>query len=559
VSRLHIVWLLVRLQLTWPVLMATGMVTLLLLSFGRGPGAGEMLPFVLPFAVFGGGLMMPASVSLLEAVLPLRPAWSFLVRYTVRLLAVLLPVALWRIAGASGAADASTAAVVTLVLLVVVALTVPFMLVVSPVRAAQGAAMAGAPRAGVSPVRSMLAAVALAGVTIGLAFLSPSQRLGCAVALAVVTVGAAVRMWGRTSMAIPSASATASVAAKTGAGTAAFAHMEIPAARVGVLWMLLRLALPPWMRWMHLFQLGIVAMLGYFGQLTLSGWFWALVVSQHVAFGTRFMTALPWPAWRRLALMVAVGPLAAVAAHGAGGAASHLVHQVTGAQANVAPHDGAPSDPAAAGTRDNPSRVRLTFWRHASGGGAPRIAAPWGEQVDAFTVRILGLTFYNPFTVRESSSPQFTAWQWERLTRAVYGQPVLQERADPDAWPPLRTAHWPVRLMTASLSFTVLLLMTYAVWGSRQAVATVAGVAKQAGYAPAFLLVILSIASPRGADGEVALLEATALWLVDALPAGPLSLPGLLFVAMLPLLFTALLLWRAAHDAVLEFKPLPRG
>jgi hypothetical protein len=55
---------------------------------------------------------------------------------------------------------------------------------------------------------------------------------------------------------------------------------------------------------------------------------------------------------------------------------------------------------------------------------------PWGERAEADTATVLGLTFYNPYTTPEHSSPRLKAWQFARATAEVYGRPLTQAEYD---------------------------------------------------------------------------------------------------------------------------------
>jgi hypothetical protein len=68
--------------------------------------------------------------------------------------------------------------------------------------------------------------------------------------------------------------------------------------------------------------------------------------------------------------------------------------------------------------------VNKAFWRYAPGGRVPAVQAPWGETTQPQSVRILGLAFYNPYSVAQNNSLKFQDWQWARATERIYGRPV---------------------------------------------------------------------------------------------------------------------------------------
>jgi hypothetical protein len=68
--------------------------------------------------------------------------------------------------------------------------------------------------------------------------------------------------------------------------------------------------------------------------------------------------------------------------------------------------------------------VDFEFWHRAPNGQALVISSPWGETAHANTFRILGMTFYNAFSVESRNSERFLEWQFERATDAVYGRVI---------------------------------------------------------------------------------------------------------------------------------------
>ena len=68
-------------------------------------------------------------------------------------------------------------------------------------------------------------------------------------------------------------------------------------------------------------------------------------------------------------------------------------------------------------------RFPLEFWRHAPGGVAPVVEAPWGETYQLVPERFLGYPLYNPYAVGPQSSKRFLVWQHDRAQDAVNAQP----------------------------------------------------------------------------------------------------------------------------------------
>jgi len=64
------------------------------------------------------------------------------------------------------------------------------------------------------------------------------------------------------------------------------------------------------------------------------------------------------------------------------------------------------------------------YWGWTLGRSAPLIEAPWGERSQPTTVKELGFTFYNPYSIGLESSQRFIEWQSLRATQAIYGRPI---------------------------------------------------------------------------------------------------------------------------------------
>lgn len=80
--------------------------------------------------------------------------------------------------------------------------------------------------------------------------------------------------------------------------------------------------------------------------------------------------------------------------------------------------------------RSSPKRVSMVHWRVTESHTQPMIAAPWGEAVAADTISLFGVTRYNPFTSRESSTERFVDWQFTRASEAAFGTSFTQAQYD---------------------------------------------------------------------------------------------------------------------------------
>ncbi len=74
----------------------------------------------------------------------------------------------------------------------------------------------------------------------------------------------------------------------------------------------------------------------------------------------------------------------------------------------------------------SPTEMALVHWQPTTAAHQPIITAPWGETVAADTVTTLGISRFNPYTSRKSSSARFIDWQFTRATQATYGESFTQ-------------------------------------------------------------------------------------------------------------------------------------
>ncbi len=122
--------------------------------------------------------------------------------------------------------------------------------------------------------------------------------------------------------------------------------------------------------------------------------------------------------------------------------------------------EGAPYTRRIDGGFDSPTRVPFEYWAPARGDSAPVIRAAWGETAPAYTLKVFGVTYFNPYTVRATSSSAFLDWQFRRATQAVYGDELDRSTYQPDAAPRRVTFGLRMQLLegSAMLLYTMLLL-----------------------------------------------------------------------------------------------------
>jgi len=267
---------------------------------------------------------------------------------------------------------------------------------------------------------------------------------------------------------------------------------------------------------------------------------------------SRALSVLPVHPWRRLQVAVLMFPLAITIALALGlGLRQRYKPQVTHTQ-------DAPFEDSMAGDWNNPSRVQLAYWRWSGADQPPLVVAPWGEKVEPFAARVLGLWLYNPFTVRDESSEAFQRWQWQRLTTAVYGQVVPREefKKRNRQRPTMRSERWPVLILRTAFTQTMLLLFTLSCWKVR----TQRFRWRELHWSAAFYIPIaLPIAAGSLAEGlglglVPGVVDQLLMGLAARLPTDPLALSAsLVTLTTLPALAALALLRRASLQPVLEF------
>jgi hypothetical protein len=205
---------------------------------------------------------------------------------------------------------------------------------------------------------------------------------------------------------------------------------------------------------MPLFTLPMGVLLGWSGEMFLpSAAMFAVFANIEVRQRTRWLYALPL-SFRALGLITLVPSLALLL----GGFA-------IGSWADKTPpwDNSLVAGPRSQSRTDVNMDVAFEFWRRAPDGRAPVISAPWGETARATTFRVLGVTYYNPYSVDARNSRRFIEWQFERATDAVYGRviPLLQYGEAFRAGLTPVTARPRMRILILSADFLAILMLVY--------------------------------------------------------------------------------------------------
>jgi hypothetical protein len=144
--------------------------------------------------------------------------------------------------------------------------------------------------------------------------------------------------------------------------------------------------------------------------------------------------------------------------------------------------------------------VNFEFWHRAPAGPAPVIRSPWGETVDATTVRVLKATFFNPYSVGPQNSKRFFDWQFGRATEAVYGRVIPIEQYAPSwrygGFEPV-TARPRMRILTLSADLLAMLLVVYLTeWTRWHRLRRLSGLVPGALLGPWFMFVVVMLLGP---------------------------------------------------------------
>lgn len=119
---------------------------------------------------------------------------------------------------------------------------------------------------------------------------------------------------------------------------------------------------------------------------------------------------------------------------------------------------------------NSPTEISLDYWVKMSDTGVPAITAPWGETTQPYELHLFGSTYYNPYTVRRRNSEPFGNWQFQRLTKAVFGFAMTRQVYRAMNPPPRRiTAQARMMMLNVSTGMTFLLLYFGIMWISKYA------------------------------------------------------------------------------------------
>lgn len=516
---------------------------------------------------------VPASPSLSDRLLPLTVGQVFVMHVAQRLLLGLGPFIVvslvgWVVRAVTGPAagqDGEPAQVwLELAVLLFFVCLAPFLALRSP--------MITDGEANVRRVRVIL--VWIAWLLLGLPWLPGQWRLVVASAAVLFALPWAWWQWQRASTPMPSAwwepgdptvGATPPMVARTGLHThdVPFANhapgtFKVPGKEPGVrdvLWLSWKLSptrkLIAILPFMYAILLGYGTYTGARGSVSLAA---ALIPVMLMFTSTQGLSVLPVRPWRRLLFGVLIGPVLSTLGMmiGLGLRAAYeppLKHTRE-----------APYREQVAGGWDNPSRVELAYWRWSGADVPPAVVAPWGEQVEPYATRVLGRWLYNPFTVRDNSSEAFKAWQWQRLTTTVYGQPVPQAQFNKRErqHPPMRSERWPVLLLRTAFSFALMTFLVLPCWHMRIHRFTWRSALWTAVYVVPMLLSMMVSALVDGVRAGLVpgLMDQLLLAVVDRLPSNaPAMAVTLAVLALLPALAALALLYRASLQPMLEFSP----
>jgi hypothetical protein len=277
---------------------------------------------------------------------------------------------------------------------------------------------------------------------------------------------------------------------------------------------------------------------------------WLMLLSPLLVQRTAWLAMLPIPPMRRLLGIMLLGPVALVTAFGVGAnlPVPYLRDQVFLSR-------NAPLS-RATGDYTNPTRLSIVYWRFAPGGKAPLIVSPRGETVEPYTLRVLGLTLYNPYSVRETSSRHVVGWQMARATQAAFGRPMTARQIRTER-PRFLTERWPMQLLQGSALLTTALLMLLVVWTGR-APARSASLWHWRSWVltiPLWLSVLASLlAKDAGSEPLQSLVQGALLRAVEWL-GGSSALVAL--VAAAPVALSVWLLMRRANHPVPEVAAFP--
>jgi hypothetical protein len=548
-------------------LLTAALAALMCVSAARGRD-GAVAVGTLPLLMTLIGVAENRSRALYEVTMPVASWATLAARYGVKCAAVLTPLLLWMlcrwcITPREEPAWAMLPQAAQIAMHMLTAVTWPFVLVV---RHGQGSRDLALQSIRLFVVLMAQMAVTVSAYPVGTRF----QQTALAMLLATALL---LAFWNgyRASQPLSSAGAAVPVPIRDRAAreTDASTQLALPMARAGTLatwWLVLRVALNVQQRVI----LGIMLALSFGMGVMFDGisqlLFFTYAPMQLLIGGTRFLSVLPVAPWRRLLLMLVMGPVAVCAARGLGSAVRAVrdhgdAAAVRREQYKRSPAYDAPFREAVGGRYDNRSRVSLAHWQWAVRAPVPTIAAPWGETVTPYSLRVLGLPLYNPFSIRPGNTQAFAEWQWRRLTRQVYGM-ALSPRVQKGPWPAPRVSRWPAQIMVAGVLCGAILLQAFGVWHARRPRFSMRATPSMVlGLSPILVPFVVLIGTPMGgAYTGTALLQGACLYIEEQLPAQPVVfVVSVLAVALIPVLLGAATLWSATRAGVVETQFPSRG
>jgi hypothetical protein len=228
---------------------------------------------------------------------------------------------------------------------------------------------------------------------------------------------------------------------------------NVRAKAVGWWWPILRSVFTP-MPWLLFPAMAAFAAFGTFWIVNI--WIYAFVVYEVTRKRTRWMYGLPL-SHRRL-LLIGLVPMIVIVPGGV----------ALGTSLHLPPHRWIPMNYEAPRPRatthyfKNRTNVPLEYWRRSQNGRTPAIVAPWGESYAPDMLTVLGVTFYNPYSSGEESSPRFIEWQFERATTAVYGRPISLAEYDAKLLRPARVTWSPrMQILNGGAILALVLLVAF--------------------------------------------------------------------------------------------------
>ncbi len=394
-----------------------------LVPFGPDPQLNQLLG--VQFLLLAGFMSPHRRATLFEAALPIEGRQLFLARLLSRLAMVWLPVlvATLAISAGRGADQPQVLAMLESGALFTLAYLLPL-----SVRVRECAAPA-------SVLAALWAALAAAGA-LAWHFLPPGIFLSV---VAIATALIVLRTW----FALPACFQVAPIEAVDAIASVRSKEDARPVAW----WPIVRSAVP-------LIALPAAGFLAWSAEAFAPFVaVFAITANMDVRRRSRWLYGLPL-SFRALGLIILVPSLALLF----GGMAIGMCFDKT-AQSDYSLYGGPKRQPPS----DLDIPVDFEFWHRASSGTAPVISAPWGESVHATTFRVLGITFFNPYSVDSRNSERFFKWQFERATAAVYGRaiPIMQYGAASRAGLVPITARPRMRILKLSTAMLGVLLLVY--------------------------------------------------------------------------------------------------